>query len=57
MFQEMGHVKWKSVFKHAQNALIQIILRMRKMLSRPLFSNDTFHVCPMILLADSKGPD
>ena len=38
----MGRVKRKSVFKHALNAQIQIVLRMRKVLSGPLLSTHTF---------------
>ena len=34
----MGRVKRKSVFEHAQNLQIQIILRMRKVSSGPFFN-------------------
>ena len=40
---ETGHVMRKSVFKHAQNTQIQIILRMRKVSSGPLLSIYTFN--------------
>ena len=39
----MGRVKRKSAFEHAQNAHIQIILRMRKVPSWPLLLIHTFY--------------
>ena len=41
-FCNMGRVKRKGAFEHAKNAQIQIILRMRKVSSEPLFSVHTF---------------
>ena len=40
--REIGQVKRKSAFKYAQNAQIQIILRMRKVSSGPLLDIRTF---------------
>ena len=37
----MGLVKQNSAFKHAQNAQIQINVRMRKVSSGPLLSSHT----------------
>ena len=39
---KMGSVKRKSTFEHAQNAQIQIILRMRKVSAGPVLSIRTF---------------
>ena len=46
----------KRVFEHAQHAHIQIILRMRNVLSWHVLFTDTFYG-QMILLADSEGSD
>ena len=35
----MDSVKWKNAFKHAQNAQIQIMLRMRKVSFGPFLSS------------------
>ena len=52
LLQYMGCVKWKSAFEHAQNAQIQTILCIWA------FALYIFILyCPMILLADSEGPD
>ena len=53
----MGRVKRKRAFKYAQNAKNQIILRMRKVSSRPFTLHSYILWYPMILLADSDGPD
>ena len=50
----LGRIKRKNAFEQAQNAHIQIVLRMRKIspgrsLSIPFY--------PMVLLADSEGPN
>ena len=42
VFQLLDRVKQKSTFEHVQNALIQIILCMHKVSSRPLLSIHTF---------------
>ena len=52
---EMGRVKRKCVFEHAQNVQTQIILCMRKVSSGHLLS--IHFVVPMSLLADYEGAD
>ena len=51
----MGRFKQKGSFEHVQNAKIHIILRMRKVSSRPLLSIQTFF-CIMFIL-DNEGAD
>ena len=52
----MGGIKRESPFKHTQNAQIQIVLRLRKISSRPLLSIHTFcHNENSV--SDSEGPD
>ena len=41
-WHNMDSVKWKRAFDNVQNVRIQIILRMRKVSSGPLFSIHTF---------------
>ena len=44
LVHNMGRVVRKSEFEHAQNAQIQIILRMRKVSSEPLLTIHTFSI-------------
>ena len=41
-YYQVGHVEWKSAFEYVQNAQIQIIMCMPKVLSGPLLSIHTF---------------
>ena len=51
----LNRIKRKSAFKHAQNAKIQINLRIRKVSPGTLLSYTLWYA--MILLADSGGHD
>ena len=53
----MGHVKRKDVFEHVQNAQIQIHPTHAQTLIRGVSLHLYILECPMILLADSEGPD
>ena len=53
----MGQAKWKGVFEHAQNAQIQIHPTHAQSLIWVFALHWYILECPMILLADSEGPD
>ena len=53
----MGRPKWKYVFEHAQNAQIQIHPTHAQSLIRAFALHWYILLCPVILLADSEGPD
>ena len=55
MLYYIGRAKRTSSFEHAQNAQIQIILRMHKISPGPLLSIHIF--CSIQWLSDSEGPD
>ena len=55
-YNNRGRANRTSVFEHAQNAQIQIILLMRKVSSGRFLATHILQY-PIILLADSEGPD
>ena len=48
----LGSVKWKSAFEHAQNVQIQVILNIHKVSLGPLLSIDTFYHLSLIVSYD-----
>ena len=53
----MVRVKRNNVFEHAQYGQIQTIFCMRNVSSGAFALHSYILCCPMILLADSEGPD
>ena len=53
----MSHVKRKDVFKHVQNAHIQIHTAQSQSYIQEFALHWYTRLCPMILLADTEDPD